>query len=114
MYAKYTSFNFKISMNENLSFYFCYQLLYHIELPVNYRVYGFTVTKMLKSSDGMNTIIKGFLLLAAYLDFVWLNELCVRIDVVDILVPEGHPVAPVQGTNIVVHRHLHGVPVVFH
>ena len=31
-----------------------------------------------------------------YLDFVWFNELCIGIDIVDILVSERHPVAPVQ------------------
>lgn len=49
-----------------------------------------------------------------YLDFVWFNELCVGVDIVDILVSQCHPVAPVQWANVVVHRCLHGFPVVFH
>ncbi len=31
-----------------------------------------------------------------YLDFVWFNKLCIGIDIVDILVSQRHPVAPVQ------------------
>lgn len=32
----------------------------------------------------------------SYLDFVRFNELCIGIDIVDILVSQRHPVAPVQ------------------
>lgn len=47
-----------------------------------------------------------------YLDFVWVNKLCVGINIVDILVSQSHPVAPVQRANVVVYRRLHGLPVV--
>lgn len=49
-----------------------------------------------------------------HLDFVWLDELCVGVDIVDILVSQCDPVAPVQRADVVVHRRLHGLPVVFH
>lgn len=49
-----------------------------------------------------------------YLDFVWFHKLCIGIDIVDILVPQWYPVAPVQGANVVVNSSLHRVPVVFH
>lgn len=49
-----------------------------------------------------------------HLDFVWFNELCIGVDVVHVLVPQRHPVAPVQRANVVVDCILHGIPVVFH
>lgn len=60
--------------------------------------------------------MEGFCILQVliYLDFVWFNELCIGIDIVDILVSQCHPVAPVQWANVVVHRRLHGLPIVFH
>lgn len=48
-----------------------------------------------------------------YLDFVWVNKLGIGINIVDILVSQSHPVAPVQRANIVIYRRLHGLPVVF-
>lgn len=45
---------------------------------------------------------------------MWLDELCVGVDVVDVLVAQRHPVAPVQRANVVVHRGLHRLPVVLH
>lgn len=49
-----------------------------------------------------------------YLDFVWFNELCIGVDIVDILVSQRHPVSPVQWADVVVNRRLHRLPVVFH
>lgn len=49
-----------------------------------------------------------------YLDFVWFDELCIGIDIVDVLVSQRHPVTPVQWADVVVHCSLHCLPVVFH
>lgn len=48
------------------------------------------------------------------LDFVGFDELCIGIDVVDVLIPQGHPVTPVQRANVVIHRSLHGLPIMLH
>lgn len=43
-----------------------------------------------------------------------INKLCIGVDIIDVLVSQCHPVAPVQGADVVVHRRLHRLPVVFH
>lgn len=48
-----------------------------------------------------------------YLDFVGVNKLRIGINIVDILVSQRHPVAPVERANIVIYCCLHGLPVVF-
>ena len=48
-----------------------------------------------------------------YLDGVGVGELCIAIDVRDILVPERHPVAPVEGAYVGLHCIPQLVPVVF-
>lgn len=48
-----------------------------------------------------------------HLDFVWVDKLGIGINIVDLLVSQRHPVAPVQRANIVIYRLLHGLPVVF-
>lgn len=48
-----------------------------------------------------------------YLDFVGFNKLSIGIDIVDILVSQSHPVAPVQWADVIIDRRLHGLPVVF-
>lgn len=47
-----------------------------------------------------------------YLDFVRLDKLRIGVDVVDALVSQRHPVAPVQRADVVVDGRLHRLPVV--
>lgn len=46
--------------------------------------------------------------------FVGFDELCVGVDVVDILVPQGYSVAPVQRADVVINCRSHGLPVMLY
>ncbi len=39
-------------------------------------------------------------LVPANLDGVWIDKLCLGVDVLDPLVPESHPITPVEGADV--------------